>query len=75
MPFDGRVIARTETLREGDVYVGLCPSLGVSSFGDTPEEARRSLQEALDAFVEECDAMGTLEEVLAEASFERDGDT
>jgi predicted RNase H-like HicB family nuclease len=75
MPFEGRVSARTETFREGEVYVGLCPSLGVSSFGDTPAAARQSLQEALNAFVDECHAMGTLEEVLEEAGFGRDGDT
>ena len=63
------LIARVEIFREGDLYVGLCPDLDVSSFGKTIEEAKHSLQEALAAFVEECAKMGTLVEVLGEAGF------
>jgi predicted RNase H-like HicB family nuclease len=58
-----------EIFREGDLYVGLCPDLEVSSFGETLEEAKHSLHEALEAFIEECEAMGTLGEVLKEAGF------
>jgi len=64
---------RAEIFREGGVYVGLCPELSVSSFGETVEEARNSLQEAVEAFVEECEAMGTLEEVMEESGFVKDG--
>ncbi|WP_413166421.1 type II toxin-antitoxin system HicB family antitoxin [Capilliphycus salinus ALCB114379] len=60
---------RVEIFREGDLYVGVCPDLDVSSFGETVEEAKQSLQEALSAFIEECEAMGTLEEVLEESGF------
>jgi predicted RNase H-like HicB family nuclease len=66
-----KIIVRAEIFQEGDVYVGLCPDLEVSSFGDTIEEARFSLSEALSAFVEECEAMGTLAEVLEEAGLTR----
>lgn len=66
------LIARMEIFREGDLYVGLCPDLDVSSFGETIEEARNSLREALGAFVEECAAMGTLDEVLEESGFMRE---
>ena len=65
------IITRVEVFREDDVFVALCPDLDVSSFGDTPEAAKLSLQEALEAFLEECDAMGTLEEVLEESGFSR----
>jgi predicted RNase H-like HicB family nuclease len=51
--------------------VAVSPELNVSSFGDTVEEARESLREAVDAFIEECREMGTLEEVLEEAGFSR----
>ncbi len=64
-----RLVARLEIFREGDLYVGLCRDLEVSSFGETIEEAKQSLIEALGAFLEECEAMGTLEEVLEEAGF------
>jgi predicted RNase H-like HicB family nuclease len=53
----------------GDLYVGLCPHLDVSSFGETIEEAKHSLEEVLEIFIEECETMGTLVEVLEEAGF------
>jgi predicted RNase H-like HicB family nuclease len=42
--------------REGDGYVSLCPKLDIASQGDTVEEARRNLQEALVLFLETADA-------------------
>ena len=38
--------------REGDGYVSLCPELDVASQGDTIEEARSNLIEALELFFE-----------------------
>lgn len=38
--------------REGDGYVALCPGLDVASQGDTIEEARSNLIEALELFFE-----------------------
>lgn len=70
-----KVVYRAEFFREGDHYVGLAPELNVSSFGSTLEEAKESLQEAVQAFVEECEHMGTLDEVMEEAGFSRKGDT
>jgi len=55
--------------KEGDVYVALCPELDISSFGDDIESAKESFKEALVAFLEECEALGTLEEVLEESGF------
>ena len=69
-----RVVFRAEFFRENDLYVGIAPELDVSSFGESLEEAKRSLEEAVLAFVEECEAMGTLEEVLREAGFDWEGD-
>jgi len=36
--------------REGNGYVSLCPELDIASQGDTIEEARRNLREALELF-------------------------
>ncbi|NQE52307.1 hypothetical protein C5S29_01840 [ANME-1 cluster archaeon GoMg3.2] len=58
-----------KVFKEGDAYVALCPELNVSSFGDDIENAKVSLREALEAFLEECEAMGTLQEVLEDAGF------
>jgi len=66
-----KVVFNSEVFIEGDVYVALCPELNVSSFGDTIDEAKTSLKEAVEAFVEECEVMGTLEEVLEEAGFNK----
>ena len=41
--------------REGDGYVSLCPELDIASQGDTIEEARRNLTEALEGFFESAD--------------------
>ena len=66
-----KITFRAEILQEGDLYVGLCPELNVSSFGETVEEAKRSIKEALEAFIEECERMGTLEAILEESGFSR----
>ena len=42
--------------REGDGYVSLCPELDVASHGDSLEEARANLIEALRLFFETADA-------------------
>ena len=42
--------------REEDMYVALCPELDVASQGDTVEDARENLREAIELFLEEADA-------------------
>ena len=41
--------------REGDCYVALCPELDIASQGDSVEEARLNLIEALELFVDGAD--------------------
>ena len=38
--------------REGDGYVALCPELDIASQGNSIEEARNNLQEAVELFFE-----------------------
>ena len=38
--------------RENEGFVALCPELDIASQGDTIEEARANLQEALELFLE-----------------------
>lgn len=38
--------------REGDGYVSLCPELDIASQGNTVQEARENLREALELFFE-----------------------
>ena len=63
-----RVIYRTGVFQEGEQYVGLCPELNVSSFGDTSEGQALS-HEAVEAFFEGCDLLGMLVQVLEESGF------
>ena len=69
------IYVRIEIFKEGDIYVVLSPELNVSSFGDTIEDAKRSIKEAIEAFIEECERMGTLEDVLEESGFSRINDS
>ena len=63
------ISVRIEIFKENEVYVALSPELNVSSFGDTIEDAKKSVKEAIEAFVEECGRMGTLDDVLEESGF------
>ena len=61
----------SQLFEEDGQIVAVCPELNVSSFGDTPEGALASLQEAVTLFLEECQRMGTLDMVLEEAGYRR----
>ncbi|GMT49644.1 MAG: hypothetical protein IEMM0008_1183 [bacterium] len=61
-----------EVFREGDQFVTLCPELNLSGFGGSIEAAKASFREALEAFVEECQEIGTIDEVLLEAGFTKE---
>jgi predicted RNase H-like HicB family nuclease len=60
--------------KEDDAIVALCPELQVSSFGDTIEEAEKSIKEALELFFEGCETLGTVNEVLEESGFQKIGE-
>jgi predicted RNase H-like HicB family nuclease len=62
---------RVEIFKEDDVYVALSPELNVSSFGETIDEAKISIREAIEGFLQECQEMGSLNEVLEESGFLR----
>lgn len=70
----GKFVFRAETFKEDKVYVSLSPELGVSSFGKTAGEAKKSLKEAVSLFLEECQRLGTFKEVLQESGFKVRGE-
>jgi len=41
--------------KERDLYAALCPELDVASPGETIEEARKNLQEAVELFLDTAD--------------------
>jgi len=51
--------------READSYVSLCPELGVSSYGDTPDEAVSMLKEAVELYLENARLLGIWEDIRA----------
>ena len=60
--------------KEGKTYVAYVPSLDVSSCGATDEEARRNIRDAVRGFLATSADMGTLDEILQEAGYERQGE-
>jgi predicted RNase H-like HicB family nuclease len=59
----------SQLFAEDDQFVALCPELNVSSYGDSPSQTLAALQEVVTLFLEECQAMDTLETVLEEAGY------
>ena len=55
LTFEGNTMQKQLTAiieREGNGYVSLCPELDIASQGDTIEDARKNLREALELFFE-----------------------
>jgi predicted RNase H-like HicB family nuclease len=62
----------THIFKEGDMFVAYVPALDVSSCGNTDEEARKNIRDAVRGFLETSADMGTLDELLQEAGYKRD---
>jgi predicted RNase H-like HicB family nuclease len=60
--------------KEGDSFVAYVPALDLSSCGATDDEARRNIRDAVRGFLATSANMGTLDEILQEAGYEREGD-
>jgi len=58
-------------LKEQKAFVAYSPELDVSSCGDTVEEAKANLKTAVRLFIEEAEKMGTLEDILTEAGYQK----
>ena len=61
--------------KEGKKYVAYVPELDLSSCGETEDEARKNIQDAVRGFLETSAEMGTLDEILEEAGYRREGET
>ena len=72
---EGMKMKLTEEIwREGNMYVSYCPELDVASCGETVDQARWNLQEAILINLEETKKMGTFERFLEEAGFYKEQD-
>ena len=70
----GRVVYQVEESQSGKTHQAYCPELILLGFGDTREEAKEALQTEVMSYLEDCDWLGILEDVLIEAGFYDDGD-
>ncbi len=54
---------------KGDIFVANCPVLDLFTQGDTENEAKKNLKEAIELFLITCFENGTLQSVLTESGF------
>ena len=64
-----RIVYQIEESEAGQSYVAFCPELVITGFGDTPEEAREALKKEISTFLEDCEKLEVMDEVLIEAGF------
>jgi predicted RNase H-like HicB family nuclease len=70
-----KVKVTEEIWKEGNMYVSYCPELDIASCGESVEESKKNLKEVISINFEECQKMGTLNQLLQEAGFtEEQGD-
>ena len=62
-------------IREGDSFIAYSPALDLSTVGDSLEEAHERFNEAVEIFFEEISNSGTLDEVLLDLGWQKEGDT
>ncbi|MFH1170768.1 MAG: hypothetical protein V1704_04385 [Candidatus Vogelbacteria bacterium] len=58
-----------QVFKEGRSYVSYNPELKVASCGDTVDEAKNNLRDAIRGFMKSAQKLGTLEEILEEAGY------
>lgn len=64
--FDNIIELRLNVLvfQEGDYYVAYCPSLNLSSYGDSIDDAKAGFDEVMEAYLEDSKANNSLQEDL-----------
>ena len=61
------------TFKEGETFVAFVPELDVSSCGATRDDAMRNIRDAVEGFLESSAAQGSLDWVLEESGYRRNG--
>ncbi len=64
-----KIVYQIEESRQGDNFLAYCPELVITAFGDTPEDARNSLRSEIADYLEDCEKLGILDDVLIDAGF------
>lgn len=71
MPSSVALVVRLKcfTAKEGELWIAGCPSLDVFSQGDSSDDAKASLREAVELWFESCIERGTLQQAMQELGF------
>ncbi|PKB67965.1 MAG: hypothetical protein BZY81_03470 [SAR202 cluster bacterium Io17-Chloro-G4] len=69
-----RIVYQIQESRSGKVFEAYCAELVITGFGDTAEAAKEELRSQVAMYLEDCDNLGELDDVLIEAGFYFDGD-
>ena len=64
-----RIVYQIEETLLGKVHEAYCPELLMTGFGDTLDEAKDALRREVTIYLEDCEKLGILDEVLIEAGF------
>ena len=64
-----RIVYQIQESRSGGVYEAFCAELLITGFGDTAESAKEELRSQVAMYLEDCDELGALDDVLIEAGF------
>ena len=64
-----RIVYVIEESKLAEAHQAYCPELVVTAFGDTAEESKEALRREIGAYLEDCEGLGILDEVLIEAGF------
>ena len=70
-----RIVYQIQESRSGNTHQAFCPELVITAFGDSPEAAREALRSQVATYLEDCDELGMLDEVLIDAGFYHDGES
>jgi predicted RNase H-like HicB family nuclease len=65
-----RIKLTEELWKERNMYVSYCPELDIASCGESVEQAKKNLKEAIRINLEETQKRGTLDKFLREAGFD-----
>jgi hypothetical protein len=63
------IVYQIEESIVGKTHEAYCPELLIAGFGDTPEDAKKSLRREIGLYLEDCERLNVLDDVLIEAGF------
>ena len=75
LPGESKVVYQTQLSGSEGNYQAYCAELVMTAFGDSPKSAQNALRVQVAEYLEDCDNLGALDEVLIDAGFYFDGES